>query len=142
MNTPLKLKPIVKWLGGKHKLLHRIIPKIVLQDARFIEPFVGGGSVFLSLQPRKLHINDINPYLINMYKVIKEFPEELILDLKTHLITSEYYQIRTEQIFDTNKIREASKFIFLNKTGFRGVYRENNQGKFNVPFGNYKNPLI
>jgi DNA adenine methylase len=143
-----KLKPIIKWLGGKTQIVDRIINKIEpyseqLEDSRFIEPFVGGGAVFLALMPKKLLINDINPYLMNMYRIIKENPEELIIDLKTHQLSKEYYYtIRKEQIFDENKVREASKFIFLNKAGFRGIYRENSKGEFNVPFGNYKNPLI
>ena len=139
----MKLKPVVKWLGGKTQLIDKILSKIQITTGRFVEPFVGGGSVFLYIQPDKLHINDINPYLMNMYRVIKDNPEELIIDLQTHQITEAYYyQIRREQIGDENKIREASKFIFLNKTCFRGVYRENSKGEFNVPFGNYKHPLI
>lgn len=137
-----KLRPIVKWAGGKTQIMSRITTHIgALQYNRFIEPFVGGGSVFLSIKPQKLHINDINPHLINMYRVVKDNPEELIIHIRKYKNTEEeYYKVRESGIFDLNPIIHASKFVYLMRSCFRGLYRENSSGKFNTPYGNYTDP--
>lgn len=125
----------------------------------YIEPFIGGGAVlFYLLQKypniKRAVINDINPHLINVYKVIKEKPIELIDFLKD--VDSRYKSIKDHEerknfylenrdIFNQqsiSKIEEAGLMIFLNRTCFNGLYRENSKGMFNVPFGRYDNPTI
>ncbi len=124
--------------------IEMLLPKDI-KDYTYVEPFIGGGAVLFHLQPRKAILNDYNVELINVYRVIRDNPEGLIEDLKKHKNESDYfYNIR---ILDRSKcfenlssIERASRFIYLNKTCFNGLYRVNNSGEFNSPFGRYKNP--
>jgi len=103
---------------------------------RLIEPFVGGGAVFLNLHPQQLIINDINSELIIAYQTIKENPQELIKLLteyeKKH--SQEFYeQLKKQEPKNLTDCEIAARFIYLNKTGYNGLYRVNSQGEFNVP---------
>jgi len=141
--------PFVKWVGGKRQIMSsitKLMPKNI-KDYKYIEPFIGGGAVLFHLQPKNGIINDFNEELINTYQVIKNNLAELIEDLKTHENTSEYfYEIRSldrEDNFEKlSKVKRASRVLYLNKTCFNGLYRVNNAGEFNAPFGRYKNPNI
>ncbi len=160
-------KPFVKWAGGKRKLLPTLdqnLPKDLkkAQKVTYIEPFVGGGAMLfymLECYPniQRVIINDINPALINCYRKIQQKHKELIEELQA--LQSEfyrtddkedwkslYYERRKEynNILPTkrNTLRAAALFIFFNKTCFNGLYRENNNGDFNVPFGRYVHPNI
>jgi len=137
--------PFLKWAGGKRYLLseiHTLIPKFTT----YHEPFLGGGAVLFSLQPKKAVINDINSDVINVYKVIKENVEELIKELSKHRNESDhFYKIReldrNEELFNKlSDVEKAARIIYLNKTCFNGLFRVNSQGQFNAPFGGYKNP--
>lgn len=113
----------------------------------YVEPFIGGGSVLFHLQPKNAIINDFNEELINVYLTIKNNAAELIQDLKKHKNESDYFYAirgldRTESFSNLSPIERASRIIFLNKTCFNGLYRVNNAGEFNAPFGRYKNPNI
>jgi DNA adenine methylase len=124
--------------------IKELIPKTY---TNYYEPFIGGGAVLFELQPKKAIINDFNEELINVYQTIKENSEELIFDLKTHRNESDYfYNLRAidreENFGNLPNIRRASRVIYLNKTCFNGLYRVNNSGEFNSPFGRYKNPNI
>jgi len=140
--------PFLKWVGGKRQLMPVIVDHLPKKIINYCEPFVGGGALFFYLQPQKGFINDSNKELINVYWVIKNSLTELIDDLKKHKNESEYfYEIRAmDRDLDTfNKltdIQRASRIIFLNKTCFNGLYRVNNAGEFNSPFGRYTNPNI
>ncbi len=145
-----KPKPFVKWVGGKRQLLNQfkllnLYPPKQFDPlrARYYEPFVGGGAVFFDLLPRSAFLSDLNKELITTYAVIKNNVEDLIQSLKVHKIEKEYFlKIRA---FDTNMLSDleiASRFIYLNRTCFNGLYRVNKKGQFNVPFGKYKRPLI
>lgn len=159
-NTP---KPFIKWVGGKGQLLQQLEPQLPheLYDEEFtyIEPFVGGGAMlFFMLQkfPNIKHvvINDINRNLTEAYKTIKMKPESLIHKLKhieqQYQVIANYNEQRTyylemRRIFNEDKLNSIDKtalLIFLNRTCFNGLYRENAKGKFNVPFGRYANPTI
>ncbi len=142
--------PFLKWVGGKRQLLSDIREQLPNQIGRYryFEPFIGGGAVFFSLQPRHAVINDFNDELINAYRVVKEMPEELIEDLATHENNADYfYAIRNldreqEAFNNLTNLQRASRIIYLNKTCYNGLYRVNNAGEFNVPFGGYKHPNI
>lgn len=141
--------PFVKWVGGKRQLINSIIEFLPrnIKNYTYVEPFIGGGAVFFHLQPKNAIINDFNSELINVYNVIKNNLNELITDLKTHKNESKYfYEIRSlDRLPDFKKIgeiRRASRLIYLNKTCYNGLYRVNNSGEFNSPFGKYKNPNI
>ncbi|MDL2315432.1 DNA adenine methylase [Bacteroidales bacterium OttesenSCG-928-C19] len=141
--------PFLKWVGGKRQLIPSIVAHLPknIREYNYVEPFIGGGAVFFHLQPQNAIINDLNKELINVYEVIKNNLEELILDLKTHKNESDYfYQIRALdrncEFANLTSVQRASRIIYLNKTCFNGLYRVNNAGEFNAPFGRYKNPNI
>lgn len=140
--------PFVKWVGGKRQLMSEIETHIPDDFSRYFEPFVGGGAVLFHIQPKKAVINDSNEELVNLYKVIQKSPDDLIEELKTHKNEEEhFYRVRG---WDRNKtsykelseIKRAARIIFLNKTCYNGLFRVNNAGEFNSPFGRYKNPNI
>lgn len=140
--------PVVKWVGGKRQLLPQIRKLLPNRFSTYFEPFVGGGAVLFDLQPKKAIINDYNSELINVYNVIKDDLDSLLLDLKKHINSSEYfYQIRAldrDPKFYSNmtSVERASRILYLNKTCFNGLFRVNQAGEFNAPFGSYKNPNI
>jgi DNA adenine methylase len=139
----VKPKPFVKWAGGKRQLIDVLLSNIPSSFNRYFEPFVGGGALLFELRPQKAIISDINEELINAYNVIKDNVEELINSLKKHKNTAKYYYaIRSLDPKVLTPVERASRFIYLNKTCFNGLYRENSKGQFNVPFGRYKNPKI
>ncbi|WP_457624268.1 DNA adenine methylase [Persephonella sp.] len=141
--TVVKPKPFVKWAGGKRQIINILMENIPNKFGKYIEPFVGGGALLFELLPKKAIINDINGELINLYRVIKDSPEELIESLKKHKNEKEYYyRLRAISPYDLTPVERASRFLYLNKTCFNGLYRENSKGEFNVPFGRYKNPKI
>lgn len=141
--------PFVKWVGGKRQLMDVVMeamPKNI-SNYTYVEPFIGGGAVFFNIQPKNAIINDLNSELINVYNVVKDNLDELILDLKKHRNESEYFYYirsldRSEDFAKIGKIQRASRLIYLNKTCYNGLYRVNNAGEFNSPFGRYKNPNI
>lgn len=156
------MKPFLKWAGGKTQLLDTItseLPENMEGINTYIEPFVGAGAVFLDFLSsdrfEKYIINDINSKLINVYKVIRDDIDLLIEslnDIKEKYLSFEelsedrekmYYEIRDKfNSNDIGRIELASYFIFINKTCFNGLYRENSKGNYNVPIGKYKNPTI
>lgn len=153
-NTNKLVSPFVKWVGGKRQLLQEIDLHLPASFSRsrsmYYEPFVGGGAVFFYLQPKRAVINDSNAELVNVYQVIKEARQELIEELehyKQKNNATDFYEIRG---YDRDKkkyesfspVQKAARIIFLNKTCYNGLFRVNNAGEFNSPFGRYKNPNI
>ncbi len=140
-------KPLLKWVGGKRQLVETIKSYLPHNHGRYFEPFVGGGALFFTLNKQGCHINDLNAELINVYRVVKSNPKELINSLQKHSNTAEYYYKirgldRSPKFIKMSNIDKASRFIFLNKTSFNGLYRVNKQGQHNVSFGGYINPKI
>lgn len=141
------IQPFVKWVGGKRQLLDEINEYIPKGEFKYYEPFVGGGAVLFNLQRKKAVINDLNSELVNVYEVIRDDVDELINSLMEHKNTEEYYyelraKDRSEEYKSYSKVKKASRFIYLNKTCYNGLYRVNSSGYFNTPFGKYKNPNI
>lgn len=148
-NKNIILAPILKWVGGKRQLLDTINPLIPKKITTYVEPFVGGGAVLFDLQPKKAIINDFNGELINVYRVVKENSHELLNLLEKHdeLNSEEYYYKireldRTENYKVMSDVEKAARIIYLNKTCFNGLFRVNQSGQFNSPYGKYKNPNI
>lgn len=145
-----KPKPFVKWVGGKRQLLKQfrlmdLYPpeKFDSKNSSYFEPFVGGGAVFFDLRPQKAFLSDMNFELVTTYNVIKNDVEKLIVSLKKHDHNKDYFlAIRAQNPKEISALEVASRFIFLNRTCFNGMYRVNSKGGFNVPFGKYENPLI
>ncbi|NLM24495.1 MAG: DNA adenine methylase [Firmicutes bacterium] len=140
--------PILKWVGGKRQLLQDISNHLPDQFSTYYEPFLGGGAVLFHLQPQKAVVNDVNEELINVYIVIRDHVHELIEDLKKHKNQADYfYKIREldrdkQKYQQLSNIEKASRMIYLNKTCYNGLFRVNQQGEFNAPFGRYMNPNI
>lgn len=139
--------PIVKWVGGKRQLIFELIKNMPKSYNRYFEPFIGGGALFFELQPDRAYISDMNEELINLYSIVRDNVYELIEDLSRHEVSKEYFLKirnidRTEKYAELSDIERASRFIYLNRTCFNGMYRVNSKGEFNVPFGHYKNPRI
>jgi DNA adenine methylase len=138
-------RPFVKWAGGKRRLLEQYNPYLPSSDQFrcYFEPFLGGGALFFHLRPKRAVLADLNSELINCYQTVKERPEELIACLRKHKATERYfYKMREMDPQKLSTIDRASRFIYLNKTCYNGLYRVNSKGQFNVPFGRYKHPLI
>ena len=145
-----KAKPFVKWVGGKRQLLQQfrklgLYPPEGFNPSKntYFEPFVGGGAVFFDLLPQNAVLSDMNRELVVAYNIIKNDVEALIKSLKKHKYDKEYFlKIRSQNSNSLSDLEIASRFIFLNRTAFNGMYRVNSKGGFNVPFGKYDNPLI
>lgn len=140
--------PVLKWAGGKRQLLETFQPLLPNEITTYCEPFVGGGALLFHLQPNTAYINDINPELILVYTVIKENVEALITELEKYENTAEYFYAvrdwdRDKTRYDARTdVQKAARVLYLNKTCFNGLYRVNNAGEFNSPFGDYRNPNI
>jgi DNA adenine methylase len=136
-------RPFLKWAGGKSKLIQQYTDYFPKDYKTYYEPFLGGGAVFFYLNPSSAVLTDINAELINTYRCVRDNVEELILCLETHQLNhcrQYYYEVR--QWKNLSVIEKAARLIYLNKTCFNGLYRENSRGEFNVPLGRYKNPKI
>jgi DNA adenine methylase len=167
----MKAKPFLKWAGGKGQLLRmlngRFPPELPQgQIRRYIEPFVGGGAVFFHVAGRypvaEFYLSDINPELILAYQTVQRDVDALIarlakleadfLRLETADQETFYYDIRDRfneqrrtidyEQFKPDWVQRTAWLIFLNRTGYNGLFRVNSSGGFNVPFGRYKRPKI
>ncbi|KKN50637.1 hypothetical protein LCGC14_0630640 [marine sediment metagenome] len=134
-------KPLLKWAGGKAwavpVLSSRISTLLDKTGGRYIEPFVGGGAMALAVARPQMFLSDACDDLMNLYRVVRDVPCERLrtmLDMLGNCITKDYYCWIREQD-PTCSIERAARFIYLNKTGFNGLHRENKSGGFNVPFG-------
>jgi len=124
-------------------MLDQLLPKIPKDYGKYIEPFFGGGALFFAAKPATAVISDSNFELVNLYKVIKDNPYDLIDQLSNMVNESDFfYKLRSIEISKLSAVELAARTIYLNKTCFNGLYRVNKNGLFNVPYGKYKNPNI
>jgi DNA adenine methylase len=138
-------KPFMKWAGGKTQLLEKILGVFPAKIRTYYEPFVGGGAVFFKVATQKRFeravINDWNQELVNCYRTIRDFPTDLIKQLTELRYDREVFaNLRKLKPEDLEPVQRAARTIYLNKTGFNGLYRVNRAGAFNVPFGKFKTP--
>lgn len=136
---PTSCEPLMKWAGGKRRLLHAILPHLQKFSGRYFEPFVGGGAVFFALSKRESIIGDANPEITNCYAQIQNNVDSLIARLTRFKNSeAEYYKIREWK--PKNDLDRAAQMLYLTRLSFNGIYRQNREGKFNVPYG-YKTHL-
>ena len=141
--------PIVKWAGGKSRLLAQLLPLLPsgIELRRHVEPFAGGAAVFFALRPERALLCDINPALIGTYEVVRDQVDALVEQLERLARRHDeraYYEVR-ERYNRARKqggVERAAMFIYLNKTCFNGLHRVNHKGEFNVPVGRYASPRI
>ena len=136
-------RPFVKWVGGKSQLLKRFASLVPRSWNRYYEPFVGGGAMYFHFKPERAVLNDVNAELANAYCVVRDEVDALIEALGVHVYDKDhYYRTREQDPDDLSAVERAARTIFLNRTGFNGLYRVNKKGLFNVPFGRYTAPTI
>jgi len=141
--------PVMKWPGGKRQLLPELLRLKPPSWKTYVEPMVGGGALFFDLEPKPAKIGDLNHALVNVYREIRDRPDNLIEALKQLDALywmdpkQTYYDIR--ELFNAdrdNTVHRAARMLFLNRTCFNGLWRVNRKGGFNVPYGKYKSPKI
>ncbi len=140
--------PIVKWVGGKTKLLSELLARMPERYGRYYEPFAGGAAMFFRLAPRRAVLADSNPDLIGLYTAVAKDVNAVIRRLQAHRDQhdeSHYYEMRArwnDRDAQWSTPERAAAFIYLNKTCFNGLWRVNRAGAFNVPIGRYTDPPI
>lgn len=133
-----KAEPFIKWAGGKQALLPQLIPHFPKTFLRYIEPFIGGGASFFAMQPKSAIISDQNAWLIDTYEALRDDWKAVASALSALPNTKEdFLRIRAVSPTSLGPTERAAQFIFLNKTCFRGLFRVNQKGQFNVPYGAY-----
>ena len=136
-------RPFLKWVGGKSQLLAQFRPLLPEMFGRYFEPFVGGAALFFAMRPPRAVLRDVNEELVDCYAAIRDDVEGVITALGNHVYESDhYYEVRDLDPKKLSLAKRAARTIFLNKTGFNGLYRVNRKGQFNVPFGRHINPAI
>jgi DNA adenine methylase len=145
-------KPIVKWAGGKTRLLPELLAETPKRIRTYVEPFAGGAALFFKLasEPRcrfaRAVLVDQNPELVTCYRAVQKNVDHVIDALNRFADDPArkelYYRLRDEPTADMPAPRRAARLIFLNRTGYNGLWRVNASGRFNVPYGRYENPRI
>lgn len=147
LNKSSKPKPFIKWAGGKSRLASEIASYFPKKYNKYYEPFLGSGAIYFEIAPQRGRLNDLNVNLIKTYNIIKHAPRELVRELlkiekKYNSFSSMekksdyYYDIREKYNCEKmDDLKKSAFFIFLNKAGWNGMYRENSVGRFNIPFG-------
>jgi DNA adenine methylase len=135
-------RPFLKWAGGKGQLLEQLRPMLpAVRWRRYFEPFVGSAALFFALKPADATLSDVNRELVDCYVAVQKHVERLVAALQGHQYDEElYYRVREQDPAALDLPGRAARTIYLNKTGYNGLYRVNRAGRFNVPFGRYTNP--
>ncbi len=138
-----KPHPFLKWVGGKGRLLEQFGSLLPPTFDRYFEPFFGGGALFFSLAPRSAVLSDVNAELVDCYRAVRDEVDDVIAALGAHRYEkAHFYEVRALDPRSLTLSERAARTIFLNRSGFNGLYRVNRQGRFNVPFGRYTNPTL
>ncbi len=141
--------PFLKWVGGKGQLLPELLARIPREFSGYHEPFLGGGALFFALtrkgilRGKKVHLSDSNEELVSTYQAIQDDVEAVIESLQQFQYDrDQFYEVRAWDWKALPPPLAAARMIYLNRTGFNGLYRVNSKGGFNVPFGRYNKPRI
>ncbi len=145
------IRNLLKWAGGKSQLLSEIVPRLPSGFVTYYEPFMGGGALFFHLARagliRNAFLSDVNWDLITLYKAVQDDPEGVDRQISTLEFNNnrlDYYRARSlfNELPESESTRRAALMLYLNRHCFNGLHRYNSTGKFNVPFGNYRNPSM
>jgi len=129
------LLPVLKWAGGKRSLVEHILPHFSVSNGRYFEPFLGGAALFLASGIRHARLSDLNEELINFYVQVRDRPLALVKCMRVLNNDEETYYAEREKGLKGVGLRKAARFVFLTTLSFNGIYRQNLQGVFNVPYG-------
>jgi len=142
------MRSALKWAGGKKKVVHEIASLLPKRGKkRLVDPFVGGGSVFLNLDYEEYLLVDMNQDLINLFNIIKNQPIEFIAEAQKFFNGNNnqpetYYELRSQFNQSDDPYERSLLFLYLNRHGYNGLCRYNKSGGYNVPFGRYKRPYF
>lgn len=141
--TPKKVKPFLKWAGGKRQILKDLLEYLPcdVKDRTYREPFLGAGSLFFALNPKSAFLSDANGHLMMTYQYVRDDPDLVSDYLREHARNdSEEYFYRIRRIYNKSRpsAAQAARFIYLNKTCYNGIFRVNSKGLFNVPYGRHE----
>jgi DNA adenine methylase len=140
--------PILKWAGGKSRLLPELLSRLPARWDRYFEPFAGGAALFFALAPQRAVLGDANQDLMDVYRAVGANCSAVIRGLRSHQkLHSATYFYETRALWNTQRSKwtlpkRAAAFVYLNKTCFNGLWRVNRAGEFNVPMGRYADPPI
>lgn len=138
MRATKRARPFLKWAGGKQGLAASLVRRFPRSFRKFYDPFLGGGSIFFALRPKTAVVGDLNAWLVDCYAAIRTDWERVASILDTLTNTREdYLRIRALCPEELDLYHRAAHLIYLNKTCFRGLFRVNRKGQFNVPYGEY-----
>lgn len=146
--APDAIKPPLKWAGGKTRLLPALLKRVPknIAELRYVEPFLGGGALFFALRPKTAILGDLNENLIEALRAVRDQRDGVVHELRALVAAHSFETFQTTRELLSNPDLPAdalaAAFFYLNRTAFNGLYRVNKAGKFNVPFGKYKNPRI
>jgi DNA adenine methylase len=145
-------KPIVKWAGGKSRLLGELVDRVPRKIGTYAEPFAGGAALFFALASERARgvrvferaiLADRNEELVACYRAVQADVDAVIAALAGFRHDRDlFYAVRAQETRGMSDVERAARFVFLNRTCFNGLWRVNAGGRFNVPFGKYKNPRI
>jgi DNA adenine methylase len=151
-SKPVDAKPIVKWAGGKSRLLGELLDRVPRKLGTYAEPFAGGAALFFALASERARglrtfdhavLADRNEELVACYRAVRDDVRGVIGALGAyHHDRDLFYEVRAQDTRGMSDVARAARFVFLNRTCFNGLWRVNSGGRFNVPFGKYKNPRI
>ena len=150
-NKAIKVRPLLKWAGGKRQIVHHLISKLPEKFSVYYEPFFGAGALFLELYNRgllkKAVISDLNKELIALYTLVRDRCSGIIEELENiRFINNKDDYYRARDLFNSmesdHNPEKAALMIYLNRHAYNGLYRVNSSGKFNVPFGRYAHPSL
>lgn len=138
------LKPFLKWAGGKRKLAKHIIATAPEKFGRYFEPFAGAGAVFFALRPARATLGDTNSRLMRCFAAVRDDIDRVMELLRSYPVDKDFYMSFRKKEFDEHSedYEVAAWLLYVNRTGFNGLYRVNNSGVFNIPWGQYKNPTV
>jgi DNA adenine methylase len=137
------VRPFIKWAGGKRRLVEQFLPHVPTRFAGYHEPFAGSAALFFSLRPPRASLSDNNERLIRTYRGLRDDVDKVVKLLERYPHERDFfYEMRERDIDRASDPEVAAWFIYLNKTGYNGLYRVNSKNRFNVPFGDYAKPNI
>jgi DNA adenine methylase len=143
--TDVQAKPFLKWVGGKRSILQELISRLPESYGSYHELFMGGGALYFATRNKSSYLSDVNERLVNAFMCVRDNADAVVQELKLHEIAhnkDHFYEARKQLSTESDSVKKAALFIYINKTCFNGMYRVNSKGDYNVPMGRYTNPII